>query len=306
MNHAEESGAEPRLSVVIPVYNDPRGIRETLESVAEQTYPTGEYEVLAVDNGSTDGTREVIRAFASFYGNVHLLVEDDVQGSYAARNEGIRQARGELVSFVDADMTVEDDWAESIVASYDEHGWDYMGYPIESYIKGRETLGAVYDRLLGGFPVERYMREKGFTVTASLVVTRELLEAVGPFDERYVSQGDGEFGKRVREAGFDQRFEPGITAYHPTRADLRAWLKKQVRIGRGAAQHRRFHPELSDDDSPFTIRRLLPPRPGQFYRRLAEATDPTPRRAMALYGVDYLSKLARTAGAIAERIDRRR
>jgi glycosyltransferase AglI len=301
----ERRNGTPRLSVIVPVYNDPSGIRTTLESVTAQTYPAENYEVVAVDNGSTDGTREVIRAFAGLYENVHLVVEDDVQGSYAARNEGIEFASGEVIAFIDADMTVDEDWVASVLASHEEHGWEYMGCAIETYVEGERTLGALYDHLLGGFPVERYMKEKGFTVTACLVVTREVFDEVGRFDERYTSQGDGEFGKRVREAGFVQHFEPEITMYHPTRTDLRAWLGKQVRIGRGAAQHRRFHPKYSEDGSPIAIGRFLPPNPLGFARRIPDGADPTAREVGLLYGVDYLSKLARTAGAITESIEQR-
>ena len=308
MSNADGS-SEPRLSVVIPVYDDPKGIRMTLESVTEQTYPAESYEILAVDNGSTDGTREVIRAFASFYDNVHLLVEDEVQGSYAARNRGIEHARGELVSFVDADMTVEADWAESVVASHERHDWDYMGCAVELYVEGRETLTATYDRTLGGFPVEQYMRERSFTGTGSLSIRREVFDAVGTFDERIVSQGDGEFGKRVAEAGFVQHFEPEITIYHAARTDLRAWLRKQVRIGRGAIQKRVYYPErteAAERTHPLHPRKFLPPKPWDFYRRLTETTDPTVREVGGLYAIDYASKLARTAGGIAEWIERSR
>ncbi|WP_331234314.1 glycosyltransferase [Natronorarus salvus] len=308
MSNADGS-SEPTLSVVIPVYNDPAGMRLTLESVTEQTYPTERYEVLAVDNGSTDGTPEVIRAFSSFYDNVHLLVEDEVQGSYAARNEGIEHARGEVVSFVDADMTVEENWAESVLDSYDRHGWDYMGCPVELYVEGEETLTATYDRTLGGFPVERYMREREFTGTGSLSIRREVFDSVGTFDERIVSQGDGEFGKRVAEAGFVQHFEPTITMYHAARTDLRAWLGKQVRIGRGAIQKQVYYPdrtEAAERAHPLHPRKFLPPKPWGFYRRLTDETDPSPGEVGGLYAIDYASKLARTAGGIAEWIERSR
>jgi glycosyltransferase AglI len=297
------------LSAVIPVYDDPRGIRMTLESVADQTYSANSYEVLAVDNGSTDGTREVIRSFASFHDHVHLLVEDEIQGSYAARNEGIRHARGELVSFVDADVTVEENWAESVVASFKEHGWDYMGCTIELYVEGEETLGSTYDELLGGFPVERYMEERDFTVTACLSIRRAVFDVVGLFDERIISQGDGEFGKRVADAGFDQHFEPGITMYHSARSDLRAWLRKQVRIGRGAVQKRTYYPERTEEREavhPLHPRKFLPPRPWGFHARLIDATDPTLREVGALYAIDYLSKLARTGGGIYEWVEQSR
>jgi glycosyltransferase AglI len=306
---ADESGAEPVLSVIIPVYNDPKGIRMTLESVVEQTYPAGSYEVLAVDNGSTDGTREVIRAFAGLYENVHLFVHDDVQGSYAARNEGIEHARGEIVSFIDADMTVDEDWAESVVASHERHGWDYMGAPVELYVEGEETLTAAYDRALGGFPVEQYMREREFAGTGSLSIRKGVFDSVGVFDDRIISQGDGEFGKRVAEAGFVQHFEPEITMYHAARTDLRAWLRKQVRIGRGAMQKRAYYPERTEDAErthPLHPRKFLPPKPWDFYRRLTAATEPTVRETVGLYAIDYASKLARTGGGIAEWIDQSR
>ena len=125
------------ISVVIPVYNDSEGIRTTLESLTAQTYPTNAYEVLVVDNGSADDTREVVQEYCERYpGLVSLLVEDEIQSSYAARNRGIERACGSLVAFIDADMTVEPTWAESVVASRREHGWDYMGCRIETYVEG--------------------------------------------------------------------------------------------------------------------------------------------------------------------------
>lgn len=300
MSRTIESRKSPILSVIIPVYNDPKGIRMTLESLTDQTYSTDDYEILAVDNGSTDGTLEVIRSFAGFYHHVNLLVEDEIQGSYAARNKGIRHAQGELISFVDADMTMEETWAESVVDSFKEHEWDYMGCEIETYIEGEETLGAVYDHLLGGYPVGYYIEERNFTVTACLTVRRELFEEVGPFNAQITSHGDEEFGKRVAAAGFDQQFEPKITMYHPSRPTLRAWLKKQIRIGRGSIQLRTNHPDHAEVDNPFALRNFLPPRPVYFYKRLTDATDPTVRNTVALYLVDYVSKLARTSGGIYE------
>jgi glycosyltransferase involved in cell wall biosynthesis len=292
---------EPTLSVVIPVYNDPDGIRLTLESVTGQTYPTDEYEILAVDNGSGDNTRHVIETYCERYPDlVTLLVEDEIQGSYAARNEGIRHARGSLIAFIDADMTVRADWLESLVASHRKHGWDYAGCEMAMYTE-RETWTARYDTLLRGFPVERYLRERNFVQTGCLTTTQEVFESVGLFDERISSQADGEFGKRVHKAGFDQHFEPEITMYHPARESLRPWLKKQFRIGRGAVELRRYHPEHAESAHPLHPRQFLPLRPRGFYSRLTDATDPTPRETAVFYGLDYASKLARAAGGLYER-----
>lgn len=76
----------PCVSVIVPVYNDPTGIRDTLTALTKQTYPTERVNILPIDNGSTDETRDVIRQFEREHENVTLVVEDEIQGSYAARN----------------------------------------------------------------------------------------------------------------------------------------------------------------------------------------------------------------------------
>ncbi|RJS97464.1 glycosyltransferase family 2 protein [Halococcus sp. IIIV-5B] len=290
----------PRLSVIVPVYNDPDGIRTTLESLVAQTYPTACYEVVVVDNGSDDTTPDVVREYCERYPElVTLLVEDEIQSSYAARNRGIEHVRGSLVSFIDADMTVKPTWAESVVASAEANDWDYMGCDIETYIVGEGSLTATYDRALG-FTVRRYLEEAHFTVTACLTVRRSVFDHVGGFDSRLISGGDGEFGERVHNAGLTQYFEPNITVYHPARTTLGAWLRKQFRVGRGSIQRRRYHPERAGSSHPLDPRKFLPLRPRTFYGRLTDATTPTARETIGLYGIGYLSKLARAAGGLYE------
>lgn len=301
MNATSQRTENVRLSVIVPVYNDPNGIRTTLESLVAQTYPTERYEVIIVDNGSADDTPEVVQEYCDRHPDlVTLLVEDEIQSSYAARNSGIEHARGSLVSFLDADMTVEPTWAASVVASADAHDWDYMGCEIDTYVVGDDSLTATYDRALG-FTVKRYLEESQFTVTACLTVKRSVFDTVGGFDSRLISGGDGEFGKRVHAAGLTQYFEPNITVYHPARTTLAAWLRKQFRVGRGAIQRRRYHPETAGSTHPLDPRKFLPLRPRQFYDRLTDAMEPTIREATALYGIGYLSKLARAAGGLYER-----
>ena len=301
MNHADGPIADlTTISVVVPVYNDPEGIRTTLESLTAQTYPVDAYEVLVVDNGSGDDTREVVQEYCERHPDlVSLLVEDEIQSSYAARNRGIERARGSLVAFIDADMTVEPTWAESVVASHREHGWDYMGCRIETYVEGEDSLTATYDRAMG-FTVQRYLDQANFAVTACLTVTKSVFDSVGRFDARLISGGDGEFGQRVHAAGFDQCYDPDITVYHPARTTLRAWLEKQFRVGRGSIQRRRYHPQRSGSAHPLAPRKFLPLRPGRFHARLTDRADPTVTETVALYGLGYLSKLARTAGGVYE------
>lgn len=87
----------PRVSVVIPAYNAQRFIRETLDSVLAQTYR--DFEVVVVDDGSKDRTREIVLS----YGDAVRCITQANAGPSAARNRGIREARGELIAFADSD-----------------------------------------------------------------------------------------------------------------------------------------------------------------------------------------------------------
>jgi glycosyltransferase involved in cell wall biosynthesis len=292
------------LSVVVPVYNDPEGVRTTLESLTTQTCPAEVYEVLVVDNGSEDDTRAVIGEYCDRYPDlVTLLVEDEIQSSYAARNRGIENARGSLVSFIDADVSVEPTWVESVVASHRRHGWDYMGCNVAVYAEGDESLAVVFERSLAGFPIERYLEEQHYTVTACLTVRKEVFEVVGRFDARVISGGDLEFGKRVHAAGFDQYFEADITMYHPARVTLRELLVKRVRVGRGLAQLARCWPDRFGRRSFLNPRRYLPPHPVRVRERITDGSALDPSEALGVFVVAYLCKLSGSVGELSEYVE---
>lgn len=304
MNAADRTGAgEPTVSVIIPVYNDPEGVRVTLESVLDQTYSKTNYEVLAVDNNSDDGTQSVIKTFRSTHPEVvRLTVEDKSQGPAAARNAGIREARGSLFAFIDADMTVDETWLESVVTSMTENDWDYMGCHVEIYYEeGKETLAAKYNKAFG-FSMERNVSEEGFVGTGCLVVTRRLIDEIGPFSEQLRFAGDVEFGRRVRGAGFNLHFQPDITMYHPARSSFSAMLEKGFRTGRGQIHLHNHHPNRIDVRSHLNPRNYLPPHPGKMYERITNELSPPVKELVALYGLSYLNKLARSTGKIYERI----
>jgi len=304
MNAGEESDtAQPLVSVVIPVYNDPEGVRVTLESVLEQTYPEMAYEVIVVDNGSDDGTQSVIRAFCGQYPDrVTLEIEDEIQGRAAARNAGIRRANGSLFAFIDADMTVEETWLESIVATMTENDWDYMGCNVKLYDDSdEETLVAKYDRAFG-FRMERYIEESDFAGTGCLVVRKSVFETVESFDDRLRFSADREFGRRVHDAGFDQHFEPSIVMYHSARSTVSELIEKSIRTGRGKTHLRTRFPERFETRSLLDPRKYLPPHPIRFYARATGAETFSKRDLVGMFAIVYLSKLFRAAGEIYERV----
>lgn len=291
----------PFVSVIVPAYNDRTGIRRTLEALIEQTYPAASYEVLAVDNGSTDGTRTVIREFSERYPeSVELLVEAEIQGPPAARNRGVENAAGSIIAFIDADMTVEETWLASVTETIQRNDWNYMGCNVEITLED-ETLTGKYNQIFG-FPMEKYIEEAQFAGTGCLVVRREVFEEVGPFDEQLAFSGDREFGDRVHRAGFDQHFQPGITMYHPARTSFRAMLSKAFRDGRAQSYLTAYDPERFDRRSIAHLRNYLPLHPSYFYTKVKRAGVRSPHEVVLLYFLGYLVKLCVAAGRIYQRV----
>lgn len=296
------SADPPSVSVIVPVYNDPAGLRATVDSLLAQSYPAAAYEVVVVDNGSDDGTLAVARAVAAAHPSiVRVERETDVQGSYAARNAGVRASDGEVLAFVDADVTVDADWLGAGVAAMRERDADYLGCRVDVRTPER-TLAGLYDAHTG-FPVERYVAEYGFAPTCALFVARDVFGDVGLFDADLVSGGDVEFGHRVAAAGYDLHYAEGVRAEHPARTSLRSLLGKHVRVGRGISQRRRRYPGRYDPGPLWHPIGFLPPHPlrlrrafGDGWRRLSAGEK------AGLFAVGCLKRLSRLAGRAADRL----
>nr|WP_231129448.1 glycosyltransferase [Bifidobacterium choloepi] len=110
---AERSHAHrPLLSIIVPVYNQERYLPDILVSILNQTFQN--FEVIVVDDGSTDGSAEIIRHFADMHEQFILLSHSTNQGLPTARNSGIDRARGDWITFIDPDDYVVDDYLEHL------------------------------------------------------------------------------------------------------------------------------------------------------------------------------------------------
>lgn len=289
----------PLASVIVPVYNDPQGIEATLQSLCRQTY--GNYEVLAVDNGSTDNTGDKIQEMAELYPDlVNPIDEYDVQGSYAARNTGIAYSTGEILVFIDANMTVEEDWLTNIVERIMSTDCSYLGYNVVLTTTEKPTIWERYEQALA-FPTADYLEQEDYVPTNALAVVSSLIDEVGNFDEELVSGGDKEFGHRVARAGLEQCYTDEIVAYHPARKSFSALRQKAFRVGRGLQQFRSRHPDYADIPHPLHPIRFLPPNPVRLNRQFrsngTKQIDP-----IVFYIIEYILKLFQTVGALRQRL----
>ncbi len=239
-----------KLSIIIPVYNSAQGIEVTLRSVL----CLSEYfELIIVDNNSTDNTYVVAKEYADEHDNVTVVQETEIQSSYAARNKGIKHATGDILVFLDADQRVTDGWLEAALTCLDEQDADYLAPDIELDAGDNPTLIGQYNKTTG-FPIADFLTYHRYAPTSCLIVRRELIDDVGGFDDRLISGGDLEFGNRVDDAGYKLGFCPDAKIIHPTRNTFRELSKRNIRIGRGHCQLQHYYPKRYG-------RVGIPPRP---------------------------------------------
>ena len=128
------------ITLIICTYNREKYIRPLLESIAKNDYPTTEYEIVLVDNNCTDNTRGVCEEFSASHPEVALrYVVESEQGLSAARNKGIKEAKGDIIIYVDDDALVDSDYiriyAEHFAANPDTMA---AGGPIEPLYETEE------------------------------------------------------------------------------------------------------------------------------------------------------------------------
>jgi len=222
------------VSIIIPVYNNPDGIKKLLDSVLNQSIKRDLYEVIVVDNNSTDRTRDVIRRYP-----VELKVERDIQSSYAARNRGLKEAKGDFIAFIDSDCIPTETWLESGIEPLYNNKADMVAGGIEFLPNQLEdrSLAQLYDSL---FNIQMQEAKKGKKApTANLFCKWDVIDKVGLFSTQAISGEDIEWTKRATEAGFNLVYQPESLVYHPSR-DFKSLLQKYHRIGIGQVQRGRI------------------------------------------------------------------
>jgi glycosyltransferase involved in cell wall biosynthesis len=189
------------VSVVIPVKNAEKTIRKTVNSVLEQSYEN--FEIIAVDDGSEDRTREVLEEFSRDK-KIKLFRNKKSVGPAVTRNLGFRKAKGEIIFFTDSDCEVPRDWIEKILREYgDEKIAGVGGYLKPGKNNWVAKLELLQNKFILGIKNKRIIGKAktpmGYTNNVSY--RKEILEEVGGFDESFPSPAgeDIDLKKRVCE-----------------------------------------------------------------------------------------------------------
>jgi glycosyltransferase involved in cell wall biosynthesis len=196
------------ISVVVPTYNQADILPASLPPLLAQTLPVDAYEVIVVDDGSSDGTPRVLADMQTADGRLRVITLPVNRGRSGARNAGIAAARGRIVVFVDSDIIVREDFLACHLEIHRGHGgWVVSRGPVVPVAGPAEVPKSGIPPLAGS---------PAYLNTTNAGVPSEALKRAGWFDEAFPGYGweDFELGIRLKRLGLRRVFRRRAVAFH--------------------------------------------------------------------------------------------
>lgn len=263
----------PFVSVVIAAYNAADTLGACLASLEKLAYPN--YEVIIVDDGSNDNTRTIAARFSSF----KYIDLGTNRGLSAARNAGIRAAKGEIVAFTDADCQADAQWLRFLVAAFEQNDWAAVGGP--NLLPPDDGYVAAAVMATPGGPAHVMLTDRiaEHIPGCNMAFRADALRKVGCFDPQFRVAGDDvdlcwRFLKRDMTIGF----APGAFVWHHRRSTIGAFIRQQMGYGRAESLLFRKYPSMFNAHGDHVWH-------GRIYaERRLDHTLGTPRVYHGLYG----------------------
>ncbi len=284
---SEGTGGDPELSVIVPAFDAAGTIEVQLSALLAQR-PEHPWEVLVCDNGSTDGTQELVRRWARRMPELRLVDASAVRGPGAARNAGAAVAGSPRLAFCDADDRVGPGWVSGMRRALDVH--DVVAGRFETVPTPRHRVAVSWSPQEHGLTTLDLL--PGFVTAGAgnLGVRAEAFRSVGGFDGTAATREDDDLCLRLQLAGYRLAFDPALVLRVRRREGVRAVYRQAYAYGVGSRwlEHRYA----------LVARALARPADGTAQDAGATSEDPAPvpssraRRAPAL-AARALRKVAR-------------
>lgn len=258
-----------RISVIVPVFNASAWIESCIRALLNQDYDPGRYEIIMVDNNSSDDSAAIIQR----HDRIRLLHEPQ-QSSYAARNLGVRQSFGDLLAFTDADCVPEPDWL-GVIDRAMRNLQTQVILGARAFVPSSRALGliAAYENARVEYILTNRRKRSYFAFTNNMAVRRTAFERYGPFGA-VTRGGDTLFFQKLAEAEGPEAAEwsPEMRIRHLELRSAGAYLRRNFTYAR--ARQRTKHLGQCD---------LLAPREClRIFQGVCSGRSPLDRIALAL------------------------
>ncbi len=238
---------EKFVSVIVPTYNRKEDLKKCLYSLLSVDYPKDKYEIIVIDDGSTDGTFEFMKNISHKYGRLIKYHRQNNSGPAKARNLGIKKAKGEIIFFVDDDVLVPKDFIKKSLKWYRNKKVAGVGgkvIPKKLSWPDLYYIARSIDEFLYLIKVNRKLK-RGIA-TALCSYRKNVLIKLGGFDENFplAAGEDIDLTRRVVDYGFIVIKDPSIIGEHLRSENFISILKLKFKRMSGAVIHR-----IKDNDS---------------------------------------------------------
>lgn len=245
------------ISIVVVAFNEERNIGACLNSLVRQDYAYGYFEILVIDDGSSDQTPFIVKDFAQRYDFVHMKAELK-KGVAAGRNAGIKASRYSYIAFIDADCYAPADWLAKLVEYFkkiqqkDQKLVAVGGANIAPPDSNRfvHAISVALDSYIGSFNSPQGRQFKKITYVQSLanlnvLYEKSRLEEIGCYDESLSSAAeDADMNFRLFSAGYHFVYIPSSFVWHKMRPTPLGWTRNMFRYGKERARLLKRYPKM--------------------------------------------------------------
>lgn len=216
-----------KLSVIVPCLNAANTLGVQLNALANQDW-SEPWEVIVADNGSTDGTLEIVRQFQNRLPELRVVDASQRKGSAYARNKGAEAAKGEWLAFCDADDVVAPGWVGAMGKALQEHDFVASRFKDGAANDGRRARRVPQQNGLQEYNYPRYLPH---SAGSGLGVRAALHRTVGGFDESFLRLQDTDYCWRIQLMGIKLHFAPQAVIHYRLRASSREALQQAFQWG---------------------------------------------------------------------------
>jgi len=218
-----------KISVVIPTYKDDERLNKCIAALNEQICPKDLFEVIVVNNDTDSDVNIKVDHSLNL-----TIYRETKPGSYAARNRGIKQAKGEILAFTDSDCIPDKNWLKNALNGFNNNPEiSRIGGKIQLFFSNKKLNPAEIFEKVFAFKQQEHVDRNGAALTANMLSKRDVFDEVGFFNTNLFSGGDVEWGMCAQNAKFKILYYPHAIVWHPARSSLKELINKKKRIAGG-------------------------------------------------------------------------